>query len=97
MLWDQRISLIKLYKISWICYMYSECRSVCNTCGMEFINCDLEDISNISVDNFFFAMRRFITEVRRLDGSAFPTKPLYKIVACMQFHKETFGLYIEMS
>ena len=36
-------------------------------------------------------MRRFITEIRKLDGSDYPQKMLYQIVLCVQFHLETLG------
>ena len=36
-------------------------------------------------------MTKFITEVRKLDGSDFPPKTLYQIVICVQFYLETLG------
>ena len=57
----------------------------------EMVGCDLEYFITITVDSLIFAMRRFITEVRKLDGSDFPPKTLYQIVLCVQFHLETLG------
>ena len=59
--------------------------------SLEFIDCDLEEINTISPGNLEFSLRRFITEVRELDGSDFPAKTLYQIVVCVQFHLETLG------
>ena len=39
-----------------------------------------------------YALPRFITEVKKLDGSEFPSKTLYKILFCIQFDLETMGL-----
>ena len=56
------------------------------------IECDFEYVSTITVDSFNYAMPRFITEVRKLDGSEFPAKTLsYQIVVCVQFYLETQG------
>ena len=38
-----------------------------------------------------FAVPRFITEVKKLDGSDFPGRTLYDIVICIQFHLESIG------
>ena len=43
------------------------------------------------MENFTFAIKRFITEIRKLDGSDFPAKTLYQIVICLQFHLEGNG------
>ena len=36
-------------------------------------------------------MCRFLTEVKKMDGTNFPGKTLYDIVVCVQFHLETLG------
>ena len=36
-------------------------------------------------------MRRFITEVQKLDGTDFPPKTLYQIMICVLFHLKTLG------
>ena len=81
-------------KICWVCKMYSEWRDVCNfKHGQdEFISCDLENLSTITVESLVFGMRRFITEVQKLDGEDFPPKTLYQIVLCIQFYYETKGI-----
>ena len=74
--------------------MYSDWRTMRNAqFGQdEFITCDLEDMSTIDIKSLEFGMRRFITEVRKIDGDEFPAKTLYQIVLCVQFHCETKGL-----
>ena len=42
-------------------------------------------------ESLIFAMSRFITEVKKVDGSEYPGKTLYDIVICVQFHLETLG------
>ena len=81
-------------KICWVCKMYSEWRDVRNfNHGQdEFISCDLENLSTITVESLVFGMRRFIIEVRKLDGEDFPPKTLYQIVLCIQFYCETEGI-----
>ena len=70
-------------KIGWVQRMYSDWREVHNATGINYIACDLEDMNTVSVDDFVFAMKRFITEIRKLDGSDFPAKTLYQIVVCV--------------
>ena len=79
-------------KINWVVTMFSEWRAYRNSFGMmEVITCDLREISTITKDSLCFALPRFITEVRKLDGSLFPGKTLYDIVVCIQMHLETEG------
>ena len=49
-------------------------------------------MSTITVESLVFGMRRFIIEVRKLDGEDFPPKTLYQIVLCVQFYCETEGI-----
>ena len=79
-------------KMTWVHHMYSNWRDARNATGMEFIACDLEDMSTICTESFLFGMKRFITEIRKLDGTDFPAKTLYQIVICVQFHLESMGL-----
>ena len=55
------------------------------------IECDLDDITTITQESLLFALCRFITEVKKLDGSDFPARTLYDILICVQFHLETLG------
>ena len=74
--------------------MYSEWHDVHNfNHGQdEFISCDFENLSTITVESLVFDMRRFITEVQKLDGEDFPPKTLYQIMLCIQFYCETKGI-----
>ena len=82
-----------LKKVSWVRNMYNEWRDHRNsTVGVSDIHCDLDNMSTVSVESFIFAMCRFITEVKKLDGSEFPPKTLYDIVICVQFYLKTQGL-----
>ena len=83
-----------LKKIKWVWKMFAKWREVHNFehGHDDYINCDLEDMSTITVDSLVFGMRRFITEIRKKDGNDFPPKMLYQIVLCVQFHLETKGI-----
>ena len=79
-------------KIKWVKNMYVDWRKYRNSITPgELIFCDLEDITTINESSLVFALCRFLTEVRKLDGSDFPGKTLYDIVICIQFHLEKMG------
>ena len=72
--------------------MYIEWRNYRNSVSPgEQIFLDLENLSTITEENVSFAVSRFITEVKKLDGSDFPGKTLYDIVLWLQFLLETMG------
>ena len=71
--------------------MYPEWREYRHSLGLEHIVCDLDDISTISQDSVTFALCRFITEVKKLDGLDFPGKTLYDIIVCVQFYLDLLG------
>ena len=80
-------------KIHWVTKMYREWRNYRNsTASLQNISCDLDEIDTISKERLVFAMCRFISEVKKVDGSEFPGKTLYDIVVCVQFHLDTLGL-----
>ena len=78
----------------WVRKMYSEWRETHNAKYVvdELISCDLENLSTITIESLELVLRRFITEVRKMDGEDFPPKTLYQILLCIQFHCETKGL-----
>ena len=77
-------------KVNWVKGMFQEWRYHRNmSADFSDIHCDLDDVNSITVENLIFAMCRFITEVKNLDGSDFPPKTLYEIVVCVQFYLET--------
>ena len=55
------------------------------------VTCDLSHVSTINVNLLSFTLCRFLTEVKKLDGSQFSPKTLYDILMCIQFFLETVG------
>ena len=79
-------------KINWVVKMFNEWRCNRNTsAGYEFITCNLEKKQTITVESVVFALTRFITEIKKIDGNDYPGKTLYEIVVSFQFHLETLG------
>ena len=79
-------------KIRWVTKMYHEWRIYRHSLGLEHISCDLDEVSTISEESLKFALTRFMTEVKKVDGSDFPARTLYDIIICVQFHLETLGI-----
>ena len=81
-------------KIHWVRKMYGDWHDTRNVDHGhdEIIHCDLENLPSVNVESLVFGMRRFITEIRKIDGDEYPPKTLYQIVLCMQFHLETKGI-----
>ena len=73
-----------------------EWRSYRHLNGLEYIECDLEDKATITAETLKFALVRFVTEVKKLNGDDFPSKTLYHIVVCVQFHLECMGFAFKM-
>ena len=71
--------------------MYREWRLYRHGLGLDYIACDLEDRSTITGSSLIYALCRFITEVKKVDGTDFPGKTLYDILICIQFHLECLG------
>ena len=82
-----------LKKINWVRKMFREWRDHRNSLpSLEWIRCDLDKKSTIDYDSFVFTVTRFLTEVKKLDGTEFPGKTLYDITICLQFHLESTGI-----
>ena len=80
-------------KVKWAVTMYRDWRNYQNGHPtLENVACDLDDKSSIMQESLTFALSRFITEVKKLDGTDFPGKTLYEILISVQFHLETIGL-----
>ena len=78
--------------INWVTNMFNEWREVRNSNPeMEYMHADLDAVSTLTVKNLSYAICRFITEIRKPDGSEFPGKTMYEIVICIQFYLETRG------
>ena len=80
-----------LKKIKWATNMYRDWRNFRHANGFERIECDLDNKESITLENLVFALVRFLTEVKKLDGTDFPGKTLYDILICVQFHLDTLG------
>ena len=79
-------------KVWWVLKMYRDWRNFRESQpSLQNIYCDLDNQDTITKESLNWAMCKFITEVKKLDGSDFPGKTLYDIVMCMQFHLETLG------
>ena len=60
-------------KVNWVCNMFQEWRGYRNDePGFSDIHCDLDNLASISQESLIFAMIRFITEVKKMDGNDFP-------------------------
>ena len=78
-------------QIRWVRKMYRDWRDHRHSCGFDYIACDLEDKATITAESLKFALCRFITEIKKVNGDNFPGKTLYHIVVCVQFHLECMG------
>ena len=79
-------------KIQWVTKMYREWRLVRNlNPNVRNIVCNMDDMSSLTITNIVEGICRFLTEIKKLDGSDFPGKTLYDLVICLQFHLETKG------
>ena len=79
-------------KINWVTNMFQHWREFRNG-SPDLINVisNLDDVSSLDKETFNSDVCRFITEVKKLDGSDYPAKTLYDIVICLQFHLEKSG------
>ena len=80
-------------KVHWVKQMYNDWRLFRNTDStLENIECDLDNIGSFSEEQLLRALCRFVTEVKKVDGSEFPPRTLYDIIICVQFWLESNGL-----
>ena len=59
-------------KVRWAVKMYRDWRNYRHANCFEFIECDLENKDTITKESLMFALVRFITKVKKVDGSDFP-------------------------
>ena len=84
-------------KIRWVKNMFVDWRNYRNSISPgEIIYCDLDNVETIDKNSVLFAVPCFITEVKNLDGSEFPSKTLYDIVICHQFYLENLGFTFKL-
>ena len=80
-------------KVHWVRRMYVDwCNFRNSQDDLQSYECDIENVNSITKENLSHALCRFITEVKKLDGSDCPSRTMYDIVICMQFWLETQGL-----
>ena len=73
--------------------MYTEWRDACNkNPDLALIQADLNDLSTLTKRNLSYALYRFVTEIKKLDGSDYPLHTLYRIVIGIQMYLETQGV-----
>ena len=88
----KKFSYETMKKVRWVLKMYREWRLVRNSSSLLLdIQCDLDDGNSINKESLVSGVCKFLTEVKKLDGSEFPGKTLYDLVICIQFHLETVG------
>ena len=76
-------------KIAWVKKMYTDWRLFRNgQSHLQSFDCDLDNVESINPSSLNAAFCRFITEVKKVDGSEFPGKT-YDIIICVQFYLET--------
>ena len=79
-------------KVKWVRGMYNDWRDFRNNHPqLQSVDCDIENVKTIEKQSFIESVCKFITEVKKVDGSDFPSKTLYDIIICMQFWLETQG------
>ena len=80
-------------KVHWVWCMYADWRLFRDSQpNLRSYSCNLDAMETVNKKDLNEAMCRFITEVKKVDGSDYPPKTLYDIVICVQFWLETQGL-----
>ena len=80
-------------KVQWVRRMFNNWRSYRNShANLENVECDIEDVGNLTQECLKVALCKFLTEVKCLDGEDFPARTMYDIMICMQFWLESNGL-----
>ena len=75
-------------KMRWVTKMYHKWQSFRHSQQLQWIECDLDDARTISEESLVLALTRFLTEVKKIDGTDFPAKTLYEILISVQFQLE---------
>ena len=66
--------------------MYNDWRNCRNANPhLEDVDCDFEDISNMSQESLKRCLCKFLTEVNRVDGDNFPVCTMYDIIILCNF------------
>ena len=83
-------------KVHWARKIFREWRQYRAGLDGDGIACDLEDCTMITAASLSYALCRFITEIKKVDGSEYPGKTLCDIVICLQFHLECMGFAFKL-
>ena len=75
-------------QIHWVRKMFRDWRNHKHGLGLEYIHCDLEETATITAESLNFALCCFIVEVKKINEDNFPSKTLFHIIICIQFHLE---------
>ena len=54
---------------------------------------DLHQPETLNKKMFSYAVCRFITEIKKLNGEEYPPKTIYEMVMCLQMHLELKGVF----
>ena len=76
-------------KMQWAVNMYNDwCRSRVGRpdCPDQIIQANLEILHTFSMSQLAYALCRFVTEIRRLDGKEYPPNTIHEIVICIQMY-----------
>ncbi len=92
-LFNKQFASETIKKLKWGIKMYTEWRDACNkNLDLALIQADLNDLSTLTKRNLSYALYRFVTEIKKLDGSDYPLHTLYRIVIGIQMYLETQGV-----
>ena len=71
-------------KVCWVTNMYRDWKNFRNSNPtLMNIGCDIDVVDSLNKSEFVGVFCKFLTEVKKLNGSDFPGKTLYDIVICM--------------
>ena len=80
-------------KVNWVRRMYNDWRNYRNNSEhLKSIDSDIEDINSLSQEGLCKDVAKFVTEVKKVDGSDYPARTMYDIVICIQFWLESKGV-----
>ena len=67
-------------KVQWVRRMYNDWRNYRNASpDLKSVECDIEDIYNLSPESLKKALCLFLTEVKHVDGGDFPACTMYHV------------------
>ena len=80
-------------KVHWVRRMFTDWRQYRNSSpSLESVQSDINEFQSLKQDQFCKDVCKFLTEVKKVDGSEFPARTMYDIVICLQFWLESNGV-----